>query len=381
MRGYSNERMPIKSKLFDLKEWLTVPETALHLTKMWGEEVNEADLLRLALDGYLKLSIKFKNRVLVGCVEIVPHEFEILSQAADEDAFEFLKFKKERSLKLCRDREYISGIWDLPLIGYERDCVENIYEHLTNGSKRGACDPYTFVEAPDGKLYITDDPYDMFEGRKRKTLRYDEKNRFTLWTYGLIIVRKQALINLNEHLSKNKKSALDPASTIPFLDDRHPFYPEELHIAVEAWMTLFEKNPSRKKPDEGYKNYIVNWLKENFSDVGERRSDRISIMINPCQKKYIKKDTLNAPADIPFLDVEHEFYAEELRIAVEAWIKLYEKTSPQKKFKLGHRMRIEKFLKEKYSKEKYRKFGDTKFMRIATVINPNSKGGLPKSGS
>ena len=44
-----------------LKEWLTVPDAAKRLSVIFGEEVTEADVLRLALDGHLKLSIYFVN--------------------------------------------------------------------------------------------------------------------------------------------------------------------------------------------------------------------------------------------------------------------------------------------------------------------------------
>lgn len=50
-----------KSKLFELKEWLTVPEAARNLSTMFGEDVGEADVLQLALDGRLKLSVLFLN--------------------------------------------------------------------------------------------------------------------------------------------------------------------------------------------------------------------------------------------------------------------------------------------------------------------------------
>ena len=49
------------SKLFKLKEWLTVPDAARHLSIAFGEEVSEPDVLRLALDGHLKLSVNFVN--------------------------------------------------------------------------------------------------------------------------------------------------------------------------------------------------------------------------------------------------------------------------------------------------------------------------------
>lgn len=49
------------SKLFKLKEWLTVPEAAKYLSLIFGEDVSEAEVLRLCLDGHLKLSVNFVN--------------------------------------------------------------------------------------------------------------------------------------------------------------------------------------------------------------------------------------------------------------------------------------------------------------------------------
>ncbi len=58
-----------KSKLFRLKKWLTILETANHLSIMFGEEVKEADVLRLVLDGHLKLSVNFVNYAHAKCGE------------------------------------------------------------------------------------------------------------------------------------------------------------------------------------------------------------------------------------------------------------------------------------------------------------------------
>ncbi len=57
----SNKHPSIKSKLFKLKKWLTIQETAKHLSIMFGEEVQEADVLRLGLDRHLKWSVNFVN--------------------------------------------------------------------------------------------------------------------------------------------------------------------------------------------------------------------------------------------------------------------------------------------------------------------------------
>ena len=58
------------SKLFKLKEWLTVPDAAQHLSGVFGEPVTEADVLRLGLDGHYKLSVRLRTPThgLIGVV-------------------------------------------------------------------------------------------------------------------------------------------------------------------------------------------------------------------------------------------------------------------------------------------------------------------------
>lgn len=51
------------SKLFQLKRWLTVSEAAKHLSTIFGEDVTDADVLRLALDHRLTLSVVFIDGV------------------------------------------------------------------------------------------------------------------------------------------------------------------------------------------------------------------------------------------------------------------------------------------------------------------------------
>ena len=49
------------SKLLKLQKWLTLEQAARHLSGVCGEPVSEADVLRLGLDGHLKLSVYFVN--------------------------------------------------------------------------------------------------------------------------------------------------------------------------------------------------------------------------------------------------------------------------------------------------------------------------------
>lgn len=182
-------------KLFNLKEWLTVPDAARYLALSFGEEVAEADILRLALDGRLKLSVYFVNYAQARRGKVVPWEETewFLFQNSDHlpggklfkgtpkestderprppklaDLFKdipvaercnyiaimkCLMIDDARYLNLSKEVSTLQGVWDLPMIGNERLDVEHEYQLLTSGP------PVTlqgldgaFVEGPDGEI-------------------------------------------------------------------------------------------------------------------------------------------------------------------------------------------------------------------------------------
>jgi len=153
-------------KLFNLKEWLTVREAAQHLSIVFGEEVSKADVLQLALEGHLKLSVNFVNHAYARRGKIVcisetdflaaikagnlPDELrrrtvsvEIMrpdTGVPDERKkaatyLRSLKLYNDRYLSLSSDVTSITGIWDLPMLGGEGLAVEHAYQMMTGGPK------------------------------------------------------------------------------------------------------------------------------------------------------------------------------------------------------------------------------------------------------
>lgn len=150
-------------KLFNLREWLTVAEAARHLTSLFGEEVVEADVLRLALDGRLTLSVNFINHATARKGRIVTFTDAELLSAIESGVYpEHLKWSdigaqveamktgipaKEKpelmllDLRIAKDKyltledkiSSISGVWDMAMIGGEKLDVEHQYQLLTDG--------------------------------------------------------------------------------------------------------------------------------------------------------------------------------------------------------------------------------------------------------
>ncbi|MBO1114663.1 hypothetical protein [Bordetella petrii] len=155
-------------KLFSLKEWVTVADAAKYLSVSLGEEVNEADVLRLALDGHITLSIYLPNGATVKRGKIVTHRLDdvvdalknnripegldwmhvpksmvqknLASLTAIDDDSEEVPFITSLRLNdtqwITLERETIStvwGLWDLPMFGGERLDVEHECLSITGG--------------------------------------------------------------------------------------------------------------------------------------------------------------------------------------------------------------------------------------------------------
>jgi len=270
------KRKPTKGKLFNLREWLTVPDAARHLSNVFEEEVSEADVLRLALNGHLKLSVYFVNHAVALCGKVVSHKkiesaFSNLPNLHSVEKnnppvrmMKNINLDEEIFLNLDDDVKTISGVWDLSMVGSDRLDVERRYQYLTNGPEvtldilEGA-----FVAREDGIMCIIQESYDeneyqqgsmaelkkieeyiatnnIEEEKAKDLLNQHKKNRkaflakrrkgkckndyFT--TEGLphdsvLVVRTQALLDLQErlkHSNSTKNTSLDSRSETTYLN-------------------------------------------------------------------------------------------------------------------------------------------------------------------
>ena len=138
-------------KLFSLKKWLTLDEAARHLSIVLGEDVCVADVLRLALDGHLKLSFNFVNHCSAKKGKVMPieaasfHEMEpFFSDRLPQELFaghgpvmvmNGMMLDDMRVLELEDQVISLLGIYNLSMLGPECLDVEDMYQTLTNGPK------------------------------------------------------------------------------------------------------------------------------------------------------------------------------------------------------------------------------------------------------
>lgn len=218
------------SKLFKLKKWLTVPDAAKHLAIVFGEEVTEADVLRFALDGDLRLSVHLVNGAFARpCFPVNVEELE-WDDVSGLDGYGAIKiprggriFGDERGcFQVHRTvTELDSGVWDLPLTGGERVDVEFRYQQLTDGPEVTAVSlDGVFVAATNGDLkeiqsHFEDNPHFDKSNLKKPLLHPDNfHSAGALPDDGVFVVRIEALTDFIQSVNADSTRVEKPPGTI-----------------------------------------------------------------------------------------------------------------------------------------------------------------------
>jgi hypothetical protein len=184
------------NKLFKFKDFLTVAQAAQHLSTIGTEDVTEADVLRLVLDGRLQLSVRFVNFAMARIGKITPIADAEYEMGPSPDGTGTVRLYGWPVLygsdglavsvvKLEPAVIRLTGVHDLPMIGNERLDIENAYQNLTGGP---AFTIYgldgTFVKRSDGLLLQLQENFDDIEikkigAKKRKKLldQYEENRK------------------------------------------------------------------------------------------------------------------------------------------------------------------------------------------------------------
>lgn len=131
-------------KLLNLKPWLTIADTAKHLSKIFDDDVSEAEVLRLAIDGRLRLSVYFVNQANARCGKIVPIAEAEYEEVPTLEGIGTVRLYKGPSLfsadgtpshviELEETVVTLAGVYDLTMLGDELQEIEHRYQMLTGG--------------------------------------------------------------------------------------------------------------------------------------------------------------------------------------------------------------------------------------------------------
>lgn len=268
------------NRLLSLRQWLTVDETATYMTVSFGENVLRADVLRLALDGHLPLSLR--------CVSATPAERRFLIRWEDAervthpDGTTWLVGISWQDRKHClAPRQagneprilWLTGTYDLELAGSARLCVEDEYQRLVGG-------PRVLFESPavrsNGIIVRGDSTFWVLQQRAEKDspkvapdgFQYAERLPPTT----ALVVKTGAIIHLAK-LGSVKGEATEPA--LPLLDPDGQDYPELLHIALRAW------DHARTAQGLGTpKQKIAAFLADRYGSIPSSTREAIALIAN-----------------------------------------------------------------------------------------------------
>ncbi len=251
-------------RLFKFKQWLTLPETAKHFSNIFSEEVKEIDILRLALDGHLKLSVHFAGNTIAKLGNLV--SLDSIEELALHNIIPTYNDKNE-FLYLENKVEVINNVWDLTMFGSERNNIEEEWNHLSRIPTE-AYQSYKYETKGNelllGAIVSNDGKFAQLQINKALTLFDNEQTdfinswesrpehenfcpSFNLPLNSMLVVRTDALYKFEQTINNNevgKKTATKPhGNTERFAKNR-----EEI---LGAALSVITQCPEKCKNDSG----------------------------------------------------------------------------------------------------------------------------------
>ncbi len=253
---------------FNLKEWVTIPEAADHLSKIFDEEVTDADILRLGLDGHLTLSVYFVNYSYARYGKVVSWEEAFCiddKRRGGELKKAFGKFTNDlrtalpqKTYELWKDRgafvfeddvKIIKGVWDLPMQGEEVLDIEHRWQQLTGGPEvtlsglDGA-----FVKRPNGVICQLQESFDDNEFQKGSKAHLESLKKHIAENK---INKKEADRILSRHAEERKKY-LEERAKRKTAEDYYPAgaLPKDSILVVRTHALMDLKNKVAGKNNE-----------------------------------------------------------------------------------------------------------------------------------
>lgn len=305
-------------KLFKLKQWLTLEETAGHLSSLFEESVTVADVLRLALDGHLTVSVDFVNHAYARLGKVVPFkelplitvpgiglnmhappkEITIVSghYLLIDDVAEVTA--DTRFALFETGVEQIDGVWDLSMRGAERLDLEHKFQRMTGGPSVELVniDGTFLFREPDTWASLQTKFDDTFVDDPEGAPKSASAPGFakSMANIGVSITppgKKRvkgahhpagglpddcAWVVRTESLRSFERKALDANSLqdAPFFDADAEDYPYLLHIAVRAWEDA--RHSSTGTP----KQRVLNYLETKYPTMPQGSRDAIAQVVN-----------------------------------------------------------------------------------------------------
>lgn len=291
------------SKLLKLKEWVTIPDAAKHLSTILEEEINVSDVLQLAVDGHVGLSVLLPNRAkaLVGRVmpfkEVPRMELPLGVEPLDcPDGFPITPLVPGDRLTAETPFVHfesgvktIDGLWDLAMIGNEKIDIENELQVRIGGPEIKLVCIGTYLKRDDGTWAMLQD---RFEDRSitrpngevtvAKGAYYPAAGLSTNCT---LVMRTSEIVRLQSQINQCQVDQT-PAEQAESNDIDPTDLPVDLDAANMAYRAVSNGYGDTAETD---RKRIVNYLREKYPDFAKDRINRIATVANPDKSTGRKK--------------------------------------------------------------------------------------------
>ena len=220
-------------KLYQLKQWLTIEETARHFSTLFSEPVNEADVLRLGLDRRLTLSVNFVNDAygrIGNIVRASPDTYKCRTHPFSRSDFmsaplwslycgaHGLEVPEDSELKLNPMIKIMHGVYDLFMLGSEAIDIENRWQVLAGGptiSKRNLIG--VLVGTPQGEFCEVQTYTPISDGNDKPRGYLLNRANFSpaekLPDDAMLVVRTRAIAEFEAGLRQHEAPQERPLST------------------------------------------------------------------------------------------------------------------------------------------------------------------------
>lgn len=220
------------------KSWLTIDDAAKYLNALLSEPVEPKDILQLALDNHITLSLNFTEIVSVMEVSIKP--FSEVHPEFPSDNYDKVNFKDDSyQISTYHPLHKINGLWDLKLFGAGEAYIKSRLLISLNKDEQ--------LKNSKSSIYIQrdDKSYRLYE----KLESYDEENELLLLDSFLDNVVKVENINPDDGYYKPMPNIPSHAILVVSLNSLKEFERklenENLHTAKSKGLKYDDKPNSK----------------------------------------------------------------------------------------------------------------------------------------
>lgn len=292
------------SVLMKFKKWVLLDEAAEYLSRELGEDITQADLLRLTLDGHLYLSVYFSNHAygrpgkVVPYIEAVTKELSLPPLMSPGEKIVVLKgtmiSQDEGVIELDEvdTVERLSGIFDIPTWAARHGAtsldIEEQFLSLIDGPSLELISlSGVFVTDKDGTVYQILDRFDRDSPADKETTKRPWDNIKSFYPAAsfpkgsMFVIRTTELHRLEKELSAESKgsaSAKESPKKEAISTDESPDYSTRLLAiqaeAIEKFWVNYDPSEPDTAPD---KKAILAWLtkQKGCTDAAARAIDLI----------------------------------------------------------------------------------------------------------